>query len=366
MFEQYGNRSRSGLRYSSTFAPDGKWAAASFETTDGHLELEIWRLRAGKWKPAGTGISVGGDSQILPLRDGRILLRSGLGHGHVLVLAEPPINGNTASEKWSVRTIAELPFPGVRLISAAPSDRNSLAIMVTHDRGTTRFWRLLVSGELVCFPLEFAGLCGGGVWLDNRGRRLAVNRSVEGRPSPPVMIDLYNHKVETVFSISPNTSDRVELYSPRSSLLVVSTDAGGTEWIGFAHLRTCEQLWFPEETCSSTGMRALALDLSGERLLLHEQRGVLSGLAMYDIVRQCRKELTVPPGCIRGRTIWNKHGLSVPWSTPMTSHAIVRLDNDGQLPEGEPEPSDAIVRVVTVDGADDPSKGSRMVTQSGG
>ena len=177
-----------------------------------------------------------------------------------LVLAEPPINGNTASEKWSVRTIAELPFPGVRLISAAPSDRNSLAIMVTHDRGTTRFWRLLVSGELVCFPLEFAGLCGGGVWLDNRGRRLAVNRSVEGRPSPPVMIDLYNHKVETVFSISPNTSDRVELYSPRSSLLVVSTDAGGTEWIGFAHLRTCEQLWFPEETCSSTGMRALALD----------------------------------------------------------------------------------------------------------
>ena len=104
-------------------------------------------------------------------------------------------------------------------------------------------------------------------------------------------------------------------------------------------------------------MRALALDSSGERLLLHEQRGVLSGLAMDPHRPPVPKKLTVPPGCIRGRTIWNKHGLSVPWSTPMTPHAIVRLDNDGQLPEGEPEPSDAIVRVVTVDGADGPLEG---------
>jgi hypothetical protein len=200
-----------GLRYSFTFAPDGKWAAALFHSTGGQLELEVWTLRAGRWKSTGTGVRVGVDDQILPLRDGRILVRAGLGRGHVLVLVWPPGCANAGSDNWSIRTLAKLPVPGVRLISAAPGDRNALALVVTHDGGTTRLWRLLLSGELVCFPLEVAGLCGGGVWLDRCGRRIAVNRSVEARPSIPVIIDLFNHSIETLFNIGPHTDDRVQL-----------------------------------------------------------------------------------------------------------------------------------------------------------
>jgi hypothetical protein len=349
--------SQSALHYSFTFAPDGKRAAALFHNSDGQLELEAWRLRAGSWKPTRTGVRVGIDDQLLPLRDGRILVRAGSGRGHVLVFVGPPISTCAGPENWSVRALAELTSPGVRLISAAPSDRNALAVVVTNDGDTARLWWLVPSGELVYFPLELAGLCGGGVWLDRCGRRLAVNRSVEGRPSTPVIIDLSNGNVETLFNIGPHTTDRVDLYSSHSSLLVVSTDAAGAERIGFAHIREGESLWFPDETSSLTGVRALALDPSGERLLLHEQRGVLSGLAVYDVSSRRRQELMTPPGCIRGQANWDKHGLSVPWSTPITPHTVLRWDVDGSSVQQTPEPSDRIARIVTVDGATGPLEG---------
>jgi dipeptidyl aminopeptidase/acylaminoacyl peptidase len=166
-----------------------------------------------------------------------------------------------------------------------------------------------------------------------------------------VIIDLYDQKIETVFNIGPNTTDRVELYSPRASLLVVSTDAGGKERIGFARLRARESFWFPQETSSSTGIRALALDSSGKRLLLHEQRGVLSGLAVYDIANKCRKELKTDPGCIRGGATWNSGGWSVPWSSPMIPHSVLRLDNDERSPESNRKLSHESARIVTVRGA---------------
>jgi alpha-beta hydrolase superfamily lysophospholipase len=344
------------LRYSFTFAPDGKSAAALFHSSGGQLEVEAWRLRTGSWKPTGTGVRIGVDDQILPLRDGRILVRAGSGRGHVLVLVGPP-SANAGSHKWSIRALTELPFSGVRLISAAPSDRNALAVVVTHDDGTTRLWRLLLSGELVSFPLEVAGLCKGGVWLDRCGRRLAINRSVEGRPSTAIIIDLSNQSVETLFDIGPHTADRVDLYSLHSSLVVVSTDAGGAERIGFAHLREGESLWFPEETSAPTGVRALALDPIGERLLLHEQRGVLSRLAVYDVIGRRRQALVTPRGCIRGQATWNKHGISVPWSTPMTPHTVLRRDVDSWSAQQLPEPADRIAQVVAVNGAAEPLEG---------
>jgi dipeptidyl aminopeptidase/acylaminoacyl peptidase len=123
------------------------------------------------------------------------------------------------------------------------------------------------------------------------------------------------------------------------------------ERIGFTHLREAEPIWFPEETSASSGVRALALDPGGQRLLFHEQRGVFSQLAVYDVISRRRQELVTPAGCLRGQAIWNNDGISVPWSTPVTPHAILRCGVDDFSNKQVPEPSDPIAQVVAVDGA---------------
>ena len=340
----------SALRYSFTFSPDGRFAAAARRSDLGRLELESWR-HDGNWSCASTGAAVAADDQLLVLADARVVVCQDCVGGRALVLVEPGDESSEAQGRWSARVMVEVPVQGLRVIPAPAADKDALGLVLSHDKGATRLWRLLGPGTLVQLPIKLEGLCAGGVWLDRRGRRLAVNRSIAGAPTTPVSVDLATGTVTSMFSVGPRCNDRVELYSNRSSLLVVSTDAGGADRIGFRHLRNGEPLWFPEEVSAATGCRPLTLDAAGRRLLLHEQRGTRSSLVVYDVPSRTRQTIHVPDGSIRGKAAWGTGAISVPWSTPTTPHQVLQLQPDGRLEAGPPSPA-PIAEIVEMDGAE--------------
>jgi dipeptidyl aminopeptidase/acylaminoacyl peptidase len=81
---------------------------------------------------------------------------------------------------------------------------------------------------------------------------------------------------------------------------------------------------------------------------------VLSRLAVYDVIGQRLQMLATPPGCIRGHAIWDKHGIGMPWSTPIAPHTVLRRDVHGWSAEQVPELPKPIAQVVAVEGAAGP------------
>lgn len=89
-------------------------------------------------------------------------------------------------------------------------------------------------------------------------------------------------------------------------------------------------------------------------MLLHEQCGVHSRLAVYDAGRRTRTALATPPGCLRGPAAWTRSGIEVPWSAPDVPHAMLRLRPGTPPPRLTPASGAHPARVVTVDGAAGP------------
>jgi pimeloyl-ACP methyl ester carboxylesterase len=237
----------------------------------------------------------------------------------------------------------------VHLLHAAPGDRRTRCLFTAYDGEVTRLYRLTPAHRLVRCPVRLAGYAHGVVWLG--GRRLAMTRATD-RASSAVVVDTSSGEVSPLLDVGAGTEDRAELYSPRSGLLVVRTDAGGAERVGFA--RAGEEFWFPDETAAEGGITPLALDPAGHQVLLHEQQGAHSRLAVYDTGRRTRVPLATPPGCLRGPAVWTRSGIDVPWSAPDVPHTMLRLRPGTPAPRLTPVPGARPARVVTVEGAAGP------------
>ena len=133
------------------------------------------------------------------------------------------------------RLMAVVENADVRVIAPPQASRDCIALVLVYSDGTTTFWRLLTERRLELLSESPQGRFPGGQWLDEDGRWLLVNQSVDENPYNGVVIDFSQGAIEILLKISTYTNDRVRLASRRSKLMVASTDAGGIARIGFAY-----------------------------------------------------------------------------------------------------------------------------------
>ncbi len=291
-----------------------------------------------RWRPLRLRRPVALPCQPIPLDDGRILLcRNGNG-SHQLSLVEPATDGTP--EHARERVLAMLACRAARLLpapaasspgagaSAGRPTGPAWALATAFDeRGQTTIWRVSERQPWLQRLVELPGLLAGGVWLDQAGTVLGgehVERPGTG-PAKVVAIDLRDGSRTTLLDVSERSHDRLLLASPRSGLLLVSTDAGGQARLGWAIANRPGPVRFPA-ALQRSGARALALSPDGRRVLLKADEGVRSRLLVYDPDIDDLEELPIPDGLVRGTACWTAEGIRFPFSAPDQPPAVVTLE----------------------------------------
>ncbi|MFJ3142791.1 hypothetical protein ACIPJM_10125 [Streptomyces halstedii] len=179
-------------------------------------------------------------SDVLPLSDGRVLIRRRVADRHAFSLLYPTGPGT------GELPLGDLACGELTLLPPSPDGLSAYAL-VPGDRSTA-VW--LVAGgafgpERVA---EVPGRCSGGVWLDREGRLLALDR--RWGPSSPVKavaVDLERGgEVTPLLQIAPESDDRLLLADPDSGLLLIRSDAPGEDRLGWGVLGSCLPVRFPE------------------------------------------------------------------------------------------------------------------------
>lgn len=340
---------RSRPRYGFTFAADGRSAAALRADPGGGLTVETWRPTASGWAPRPTGVPADLDDQLLPLSDGRLLLVRPDDAGATVLLVDPRADGGCTVE------LCRRPEHAVRLAPPPPGEPTALACLIGYDGTVTRFWWLLPDGSLAPIGAPLPGLTSGQGWLP--GPRLALTWTDPAGLTRVLALDPRTGVTSTLLDVDPGTDDRVALADPGSDLLVVTTNAGDAEWVGFARPGSGGDPWFPEELAAEERAEALAVDPTGRYVLLHRRRGAHAELTVHDVPGGSTRPLATPPGCPRGPAAWTADGIVLPWSAPTVPHATVHLDPAGPPPVLADHPGTVPARTVTLDGAAGPVQG---------
>jgi hypothetical protein len=93
---------------------------------------------------------------------------------------------------------------------------------------------------------EVPGRCSGGVWLDDTGRLLALDRRRYGR-TKTVVVDLgRGGEVTPLLQITEDSDDRLLLAEPDSGLLLLRSDATGQTRLGWGVLGSRRPVRFPD------------------------------------------------------------------------------------------------------------------------
>ncbi|MFI9490652.1 hypothetical protein ACIG8K_03650 [Streptomyces halstedii] len=179
-------------------------------------------------------------SDVLPLSDGRVLIRRRVAERHAFSLLYPTGPGT------GELPLGDLACGELTLLPPSPDGLSAYAL-VPGDRSTA-VW--LVAGgpfgpERVA---EVPGRCSGGVWLDREGRLLALDRRWgPGSPVKAVAVDLERGgEVTPLLQIAPESNDRLLLADPDSGLLLIRSDAPGEDRLGWGVLGSCLPVRFPE------------------------------------------------------------------------------------------------------------------------
>ncbi|WP_372458447.1 hypothetical protein [Streptomyces sichuanensis] len=228
-------------RSAFTVTVDGSYAAwlALGQGTDGWFP-ERWTLDG----PEPYAVSLPGsqpeepDSEVLPLTDGRVLIRRRVAERFALSLLYPAGPGT-----------GELPLGAIecpRLSLLPPAPDGSSAYALVHGEQQTTLWRVhggTTGPELLA---TVPGLCEGGAWLDRSGRLLALDRELDGL-TKAVVVDLgRGGETSPLLQIAEKSNDRLLLAEPDSGLLIVRSDAPGVDRVGWGVLGSARPVRFPE------------------------------------------------------------------------------------------------------------------------
>ncbi|WP_405393245.1 hypothetical protein OG596_26920 [Streptomyces sp. NBC_01102] len=180
------------------------------------------------------------DSDVLPLSDGRVLIRRRVADRHAFSLLYPtgPATGELPLGAIECTDLVLLPPPpdGMSAYALLPGERS------------TAVW--LVAGGAFGpeHVADVPGQCSGGVWLDREGRLLALDRQLPGGgPVKAVAVDLVRGgEVTPLLQIAPDSDDRLLLADADSGLLLIRSDAPGRDRLGWGVLGSCLPVRFPE------------------------------------------------------------------------------------------------------------------------
>ncbi|SEF51367.1 hypothetical protein SAMN05216223_101182 [Actinacidiphila yanglinensis] len=280
-------------RIGFTISGDGSYAACLAEATvpsdegegGGGWFVERWSLDG----PEPYAVALPGaqpeepGTQVLPLPDGRVLVRREVGGGNSRAGEEREEDHLPEEAGPSAETAADGPgraaeagadpAPGhhdlsllypsgtgtgtqriggltgteVRLLPPAPF--GAFATCYDAGGGVTSLWQLCDtgggSGGGPAHVLTVPGRCTGGVWLDRGGRLLALDRALDGR-TKAVVVDLHVGQVSPLLQLTEDSDDRLLLAEPDSGLMIVRSDATGEPRLGWGVLGSRHPVRFPD------------------------------------------------------------------------------------------------------------------------
>ncbi|SHL08020.1 hypothetical protein [Actinacidiphila paucisporea] len=239
---------RTVRRSGFTIAADGSYAACLAETAPpggdqggGGLLVERWTLGG----PEPYAVPLPGPqpedpgAQVLPLADGRVLIRRRVADRWDLALLYP--SGPDTGEL----PVGSLTGSDVRLLPPAPGGA-AYTLAYDEDAGSTGVWRVHgTAGGAPEAVMTVPGRCTGGVWLDRAGRLLAVDRELDGR-TKAVAADLHTGRTSPLLQITDDSDDRLLLAEPDSGLLLLRSDATGEARLGWGVLGSRRPVRFPD------------------------------------------------------------------------------------------------------------------------
>ncbi|MFD0891578.1 hypothetical protein ACFQ08_44110, partial [Streptosporangium algeriense] len=164
----------------------------------------------------------------------------------------------------------------------------------------------------------------GGVWLDERGERLAV-RFDDSRDG--AVLDLRTGGLEAL----PDALTGVHLlgHAPGTGVSLIAARVDGTYRIGF-HRDDDERPAFPDRLNGIEGVvTPLALDPTGRRVALAVHRGARSHLLLHDLAADTPTQVELPPGILIPVASWGEGGLHVVLSAPDRPPHPLRVEEGG-------------------------------------
>ncbi|MFI6291304.1 alpha/beta hydrolase family protein [Nonomuraea sp. NPDC050790] len=312
-------RSRSGLmdarRLNFRFSGDGTRLACLSGGAD--LTVGLWRLTGDR--PETVPVPVGGLTvSTVPIPtgdDGVILCRIGEQGTHRLALARPGKHGEAVA-----RELAVVRGDGLRSIPGPAAGPAGLAFV--NDRHATTVLRLTAGSGTSRVLCVVPGTLRGGVWLDERGDRLAVRRDDTGRGA---VLDLQTGELSALHDGLADT--HLLCHAPRAGVSLVATRFDDAYRIGL-HREGEERAVFPDRLNRIEGVvTPLALEPGGRRAALAVTRGARSHLLLHDLAADTSEEIDLPPGTLLPVAAWSDGGLHVVHSTPDQPPHPVRVRN---------------------------------------
>jgi pimeloyl-ACP methyl ester carboxylesterase len=288
-------------RFNFAYSGNGHYGVCLRAVND-ELTLERWTLLAEEAACQELlDVAVSRQTHALPLDDGGVLLlqpdglpRSGvpsLSRRYEVVLLRP--SGSCCAPQ----RLGEIPALGGYLVPSPSSAQLGFAVMLDDSEQST-IWRVPASAAPIESVVRVPGALSGYGWLDTESAVLAVNQASSSHRSSGIAIDLLQGSWRRIWSVSDTSTDRIMLVSPRSKLLVVSTNAAGDERLGWGILGE-KNVSFPQTLYRAGYVRqALALDDSGEQVLVHEAAGAVSQLFRYTPATDRLEPLASPAGTI--------------------------------------------------------------------
>ncbi|PJN26947.1 alpha/beta fold hydrolase [Kitasatospora sp. CB02891] len=357
-------------RLSFTFAGDGSHAACLAAGADGGWYVESWRLpEQGVATPGPLALAEGRAeslrSQLVALPDGRVAVCRHDGDRHTVVALADGGPGRPAVEL----PLAGMRLPGLRMLAmpgpaGTAADAPIAVLLGTDTRPVTTVWLLAADGSAPRVAAELPGLYGGGVWLDEVGRLLALDRVADGMVKT-VVLDLRLGVATPLLELGASSNDRLVLFDPATGFGMLRSDAPGVDRLGWALIGGTEPVRFPD--CLHQPGRllrpiALAPDGPGTepRVVLQVDHGAASSLVLWQPAGGRLDPLPVPPGRLGAIGHWSPAGLRMPYSAPDRPAALATLDVDALLTARPDAPLDAALPAGwRLDGSATPGDGGR-------
>ncbi|MEU6014359.1 hypothetical protein ABZ826_09960 [Streptomyces sp. NPDC047515] len=268
------------------------------------------------------------DSEVLPLADGRVLIRRRVADRHAFSLLYPTGPGT-----------GELPLGAVgcanpTLLPPSPDGVSAYALSV--GAHSTAVWQ--VAGG-ACGPervAEVPGRCSGGVWLDRAGRMLALDREMPGGgPVKAVAVDLERGgEVTPLLQIAPDSDDRLLLADADSGLLLIRSDAPGHDRLGWGVLGSCLPVRFPE-CLRPADVAVTPFAVQPGQTLMPESCAVAlridgaagSWLGVWRPAGRRLHQLAAPEGWQAGHGVWTRDGvLRLPYADEHVACGVALLE----------------------------------------
>lgn len=338
------------VRTALTVAPDGSYAARLVPGGNGCWYPERWTL--GGPEPYAVPLPVHqpeeADCGVLPLSDGRVLVRRRAGGGYTFALLYPSGGGTGEIALGGVEgeefTLVPQAADDPRVYGLAPGE-TSTELWLVHDPrrvgpppsgdpeagGPQRITRL-------------PGRCSGGVRLDRTGDLLAVDQELDGRTKTVVVHLRRGGLVTPLLQLTEESNDRLLMADPDSGLLIVRSDAPGHDRLGWGVLGSSRPVRFPE-CLRMPDATVTPFALQPGQALLPEQCAVALHIegargGWVGVWRPCDRRLrqfSAPDGWLAGAGLWTREGeLHLPYATPEVPCGLARTTTPA-LPVVMPE-----------------------------